>query len=127
MDKELRKFGLSSALGISIAGFIMFLRHKPYFAWFSCIGGVFVIFSILYPLALKPVKKFLDAAIFSFGWLAGLISSLAVFYLIVTPIAILLRLFGRDLLSQKIDKKAVSYWLLREERNRSGESYEKMG
>jgi ABC-type multidrug transport system fused ATPase/permease subunit len=127
MDKELRKFGFSSALGISIAGFIMFLRHKPYFAWFSCIGGVFVIFSILYPLALKPVKKFLDAVIFSFGWLTGFISSLAAFYLIFAPIAILLRLFGRDLLNQKIDKKAASYWMHKEVKKHFEENYEQMG
>ncbi|MFA4991543.1 MAG: hypothetical protein WC569_03085 [Candidatus Omnitrophota bacterium] len=123
----LRKFGFNLALGISIAGFIMYLRHKPYFIWFSGTGALILVCAIAAPLLLKQLKKILDAVILSAGRLTGFLSSLLAFYLIVTPAAILLRLIGRDLLREKIDKKAASYWLPREARNRSREDYEQMG
>jgi hypothetical protein len=127
MDKELRKFGFNLALGLSIAGFVMFLRHKIYFVWFSYAGSLILISAIAVPLLLKQLKRLLDAVIFSFGWLISFVSLLIAFYLIFTPIGILLRLFGRDLLHQKIDKKIISYWIFRETKKHAKESYEQMG
>ena len=127
LNQELRKFGFNLGLGLNILGCIMFYRHKGHFIWFSGIGSIAIILAILSPALLKPIKKFLDAVIFSFGQSVGFISLLIVFYLIVAPMGILLRLIGKDLLHQKIDKKSASYWLSREAKSRPRESYEQMG
>jgi hypothetical protein len=57
----------------------------------------------------------------------SIISLIIVFYLIFTPIGILLKLFGKDPLNQSIDKKASSYWIKRKQAAFSKESYERMG
>ncbi|MBU4313146.1 MAG: polyprenol monophosphomannose synthase [Candidatus Omnitrophica bacterium] len=123
-SRELRKFGFNLGLGLNILGCIMFYRHKPHFIWFSAVGSLALISGLLFPMALTLLKKSLDAIIFSLGWImAKLILSIA-FYLIFTPAALLLKLFGKDPLHQKIDKSARSYWM---RHKKSTFSYERMG
>jgi hypothetical protein len=127
MSKDLRKFGFSLGLGLNILGFIMFYRHRGYFIWFSGTGSVVLLTTILYPDILAPLKKILDFVILSISLSISIISLVIAFYLIFTPIAILLRLFGRDLLNKKINKNAPSYWIKRKKNVFSKESYERMG
>jgi len=109
-----RRFGFNLGLGLSIMGFISFLRHKEYFIWFWAIAAGFISLAIFYPKWLKPVKLIMDKVIFGFGWIVSAVSFTFMFYIIFTPIGIILRVFRRDLLDQKIDKKANSYWIKRE-------------
>ncbi|HAZ10989.1 MAG: hypothetical protein A2047_00415 [Omnitrophica bacterium GWA2_41_15] len=129
MRKELRKFGFSLGLGLNILGCIMFYRHKEHFVWFSSIGSIALILAISCPAILAPVKNILEKIIFIIGWLTSVISLLIAFYLIFTPIAILLRFFGKDLLNEKIDKKASSYWIKRKKTGGLAlkDYYERMG
>ena len=127
MNKELRKFGFNLGLGLNILGFIMFCRHRGYFIWFSGAGSVVLLTAILYQDILAPLKKILDFVILSISLSISIISLVIAFYLIFTPIAILLRLFGRDLLNKKINKNAPSYWIQRKKNVFSKESYERMG
>lgn len=127
MSRELRIFGFNLGLGLTVAGFIIFLRHKSYFLWFLSAGSFIFILSILYPSALKPIKKILDVVIFSFSWLVSTISLLFAFYFIFTPIGILLRIFRKDLLDQRTDSSISSYWIKRQEKVFSKGHYEHMG
>jgi len=122
-----RRFGFNLGLGLTVAGFIMFLRHKPYFLWFLSTGAFVFILSISHSNTLKPVKKILDVVIFSFSWLVSTISVLFTFYFIFTPIGILLRFFRKDLLHRKIDRNIKSYWLKRKNTIFSKVFYERMG
>jgi len=127
MDKELRKFGFSFGLALNILGCLMFYRHKGHFIWFTLTGSVVFISALISPKILGPLKRLLDRLIFFIGWLVSAISLLMVFYLIFTPTAILMKIFSRDLLNQRIDKKASTYWIERKQRPFSRESYERMG
>ncbi|MBU1148308.1 MAG: polyprenol monophosphomannose synthase [Candidatus Omnitrophica bacterium] len=124
---ELRRFGFNLGLGLNIVGCIMFYRGKPHFIWFSTIGSLVLIAAILCPSTLTFLKKILDRVIFSFGWIVNKVTLIIAFYLIFTPIALLLRLFGRDLLHQKIDKSGSSYWSEHKKLAFSKGLYERMG
>ena len=97
------------------------------FFWFSAIGSSALILALLYPSTLLPVKKILDRVLLCFNWLVSIITVSFAFYIIFTPIAILFKLLRRDLLSQKIDKTADSYWIKRKNLTFSRDIYEKMG
>jgi dolichol-phosphate mannosyltransferase len=125
--RELKRFGFNLALGLNILGCILFYRHKEHFIWFSTIGSIVLILSIMRPEILAPVKRLLDKLIFIISWLTTSIGLLMVFYLIFTPVAILLKISGRDLLHQKIDKSTASYWIKRKQMPFSKESYERLG
>jgi len=105
----------------------MFLRHRPHFIWFISIASLHLILAIIYPRALTVTKAILDFIIRSIGQTVNLVSLLVAFYLIFAPIGILFRLFRKDLLHQRIDKKAVSYWIKRKQDIFSKASYERMG
>jgi len=124
VSKELRKFGFSLGLGLNILGCIMFYRHKPHFIWFSTIGSLALISAILCPYILTPIKKLLDKLIVLLGWTVNMVTVTIAFYLIFAPIGFLFRLFGQDLLHQKIDKSSSSYWI---RRKKLISSYERMG
>jgi len=125
--REVRRFGFQIGLALNILGCIMFYRQKGHFLWFTGIGSLNLILAIVYPSALVPIKRLLDFVILSVGRLVNIISLLVAFYLIFTPIGILLRLFRRDLLHQRIDKGTDSYWIKREDKIFSKDSYERMG
>jgi len=111
---------------MNILGCIMFYRNREHFIYFTGIGCSILILALFYPKALIPVKKILDLIIFTFSRIVNVVTLLFAFYLIFTPIAILLKLFSRDLLAQKIDKNTDSYWIKRE-KGLSRKSYEHMG
>ena len=48
----------------------------------------------------------------------------ALFYVGVTPIGIIMRIFGKDMLDEKIDKKRSSYWHDRSAEVKDKKSYE---
>lgn len=127
MSAELRKFGFNLGLGLNILGCILFYRHKEQFIWFSAIGSIALVSAVACPKMLAPLKKFLDGLLFVVSWFTSMLSLSVVFYLIFAPIGILLRIFGKDLLNEKMDKKASSYWIKRKPGVFSEKYYEGMG
>ncbi|NIO41290.1 MAG: hypothetical protein GTO41_14600 [Burkholderiales bacterium] len=77
------------------------------------LSGLFAALTLLAPRALTPLNRLW----FKFGLLLGRIVSplvLAVlFFLVITPVALLTRLFGRDELRLKRRDKST-YWISRE-------------
>jgi Na+/proline symporter len=58
-------------------------------------------------------------AAYPFGWLIGHAMLCAVFFLIVTPLGLLMRAVGRDPLQRKFDASRASYWKRRAESDRT--------
>ena len=46
------------------------------------------------------------------------------FYLVITPISLAMRVFGKDILDQRIDRSAASYWHKRPAGPKPRASYE---
>ena len=78
--------------------------------WSLAISGIFLILGILNSNLLTPLNKIW----FKFGILLGRIISPIVmgiiFFLVVTPIAFIMRLLGKDLLNLKYSDNQ-SYWI----------------
>jgi hypothetical protein len=107
-----RSFGLLFTL--------VFLIVAAY-AWFNdysgqwvqiwlVISGIFLAFALLFPVVLTPLNKMW----FALGLLLGKVVSPVVlgilFFIVITPVAMVTRLFGRDVLL--IKKRSVStYWI----------------
>ncbi len=49
-------------------------------------------------------------ATFPIGWLVSLVLFAAVYFLLVTPIGLILRVLGRDPLARRFQRDAESYW-----------------
>ncbi len=116
MDKK--KIKLSSNRSFGLVFFIFFLiislwplkNGDDIRIWIFLISIIFLILGIINSNLLTP----LNLLWFRFGLLLGKIVSPvvmgAVFFLVVTPIAIIMRLIGKDLLNLKFNKNK-SYWI----------------
>jgi hypothetical protein len=62
---------------------------------------------------LRPVYLAWMLAAFPVGWLVSHVVLAAIFYLVLTPIGLALRLCGRDPLERGFDRGAASYWVPR--------------
>ena len=81
--------------------------------WALGIASIFLVLGIINSKILTPVKK----SWIKFGEILGLIIApmvmALVYFIFLTPISLILRLFGKDLLGIKFDKKIDSYWIKR--------------
>ena len=109
---------ISSNRSFGIVFFIVFLLISLYpltyseeiRIWSSIISLSFLILGLLNSKILTPLNKLW----FKFGILLGkIISPLImgiIFFLVVTPIGLIMRLFGKDVLNLKYNK-SQSYWI----------------
>jgi hypothetical protein len=65
----------------------------------------------LRPGFLWPVYILWMVLAFPIGWTMSHLLLLTVYYLVVTPIGLLMRLFGYDPLQRRFDRSAKSYWV----------------
>ena len=88
------------------------IRNDELRYWSLIVSIIFLILGLINSKILSPLNKIW----FQFGLLIGkLVSPIImglVFFLVVTPTSLLLRLFGKDILKIKKKKKSEkSYWL----------------
>ena len=78
------------------------------------ISFIFLALGIINSKILTPLNKLW----FKFGLLLGAIVAPVImgfiFFIVVTPIGLLMRLFGKDLLRKKFNKSVKSYWIKRD-------------
>ena len=106
-----RSFGIVFFFVFLIIAFYPLLNEKPINALPLGISIVFLILGLFNSKILNP----LNVIWFKFGLLLGrIISPLVmgiIFFLVVTPIGVIMRVFGKDILSLKYNKKNKSYWI----------------
>jgi hypothetical protein len=109
-----RKFGLFFSIVFLVAA--SYTYHINLQSWFYILGAVGVIVFFI-TLVKQDILLPFNKIWMKFGLLLGLIISPIVlgliFFLVFTPIAFFMRLFGRDELSLRF-KKQKSYWVERD-------------
>ena len=108
-----RSFGVVFAIVFAIIGTLPLIRGGELRHWSLLVAAVFLGLGLLAPGILRP----LNILWFKFGLLLGRIIAPIVisllFFIAVTPTALIMRLLRKDLLSLKFDRKAKSYWINR--------------
>ena len=109
-----RSFGLVFFVVFLIISLWPLISEEPIRIWSAVISIIFLILGIINSKLLTPLNKIW----FKFGILLGNIVSPIVmgilFFAVVTPTGLILRVFGKDLLGKKFDKEKKSYWIKRE-------------
>ena len=109
-----RSFGYVFAVVFALIGLYPLWRLESPRLWSLVIAAGFAIFAFLFPHLLHPLNR----AWLAFGRLLHkIVSPLvmgAVFFLAVTPTALIMRLRGRDLLLRRFRPELTSYWIERE-------------
>ena len=115
------KIKISSNRNFGLVFFIVFLivsiwpltYDEPVRIWFAIISSIFLILGLMNSKLLTPLNKLW----FKFGMILGAIVSPVVmgvvFFLVVTPIGLIMKIMGKDILNKKYDKKKKTYWISR--------------
>ena len=109
--RELREFGLlTGAIFISLFGLLFpWIRHHQHPQWPFALGAILIAAGLLYPAALRwPFAgwTFVGGVL---GWINSRIVLSLMFYLVITPMGLVMRLFGGDPMHRKRDPKLESY------------------
>lgn len=122
---EIRKFGITIAAALVILAGFFWWRGKEYYIYFVFISFAFLFFTLSAPVVLKPVYKiWMLFALILNRIMTGVILSI-LFYLILTPIGFLGKLFGENYLNLKLNKHNKSYWIPKEKRSGEKSDHEK--
>ena len=122
--RALRRFGFSVGSVVLLLGCILLWRHRGA-AWpLISIGTVLVLAAGLAPRTLKWIHGPWMIAALALGWMVTRILLTIVFFLVVTPIGFLQRLFGKRAIEVAFKAGAASYWQARTARPMP-EDYEK--
>lgn len=76
----------------------------------AAISSLVAIVGLIAPRLVFPLYLVWMTAAFPIGWVMSHVLMAAVYYLVLTPIGLALRLAGKDLLEKKIDRGAKTYW-----------------
>lgn len=122
----LKKFGKTMCLCLCGIGLVFFIKHKPAFRIWWFLGFFLLLSAQIMPFVLKPIYKFWMRLAFCLGWFNTRLILIAVYYLVVTPIGLVARLFGKDFLNVKLDRSLKTYWQQRETAGIPKERYERI-
>lgn len=124
--QKLKKFGQTMAVCFFILFAIFWWRHKSIAPYFLALSVFFEISALFMARTLIPIEKMWMKFGHVLGWINLRIILSFVYYLILTPIRLILVLLGKDLLNQAVCKERASYWQARDKSDISSGSYEKM-
>ena len=114
--KDLRKFGLMVGGILLLLGFFLLWRGRHATIQISlwAIGGSLIVFGAIAPKVLRPVYVAWMKFALILGWVNSRILLSLIFFLLFTPIGLIMRLFGRDALNRRMSGESDSYWVKRE-------------
>jgi uncharacterized membrane protein len=113
--KEIKKFSYQVGTVCIVLGLILSIVSKT-IHYNIIIAGIFLITAgILRPILLFPIHKLWMGFSVILGFISTRVILLIIYYFVLTPIAIIGRLTGKDFLDEKIDKSKKSYWSMRKE------------
>ncbi len=109
--KTLREFGLIFGIGLPLViGWIIptLFGHEPR-GWTLLVGIPTLILSVMFPNILKlPYRLWMQVGL-TLGWLNSKIILGLVFFLILIPISVLMKLFNYDPLQKSLIRNKSSY------------------
>jgi Saxitoxin biosynthesis operon protein SxtJ len=110
--KELRTFGLCALAFLALVAWIVFRRTSsmPVAAGLVGLGVILAALGFLFPRALRPVWIVLMVVNYPIGWVLTHVVMSIIFYLVVSPVGVIMRLSGRDPMERRFDRSAKTYW-----------------
>jgi hypothetical protein len=110
---DLRVFGFVIVVFFALIGALLYhVAEMPSAA--RVVWGLGVILVLLYvglPPSRNPFYRAWMKAVSPIGFVVSHVLLGLIYYGMITPVGLLMRMFGRDRLSRRIDRSASSYWI----------------
>jgi hypothetical protein len=113
-NKDIKLFGLAFTILLSLLSIKLYKSGNLFYKNITVVSGILFILSLFAPKIILPVYKIFHLfGNFVIRSITNIVL-IAVFYLVITPIGIFLRLCKKDLLSLR-KNDTTTYWLPRHE------------
>ena len=120
--RTLRQFGFIALAGFAFLAVIAWYEAlvfsfglgaaRPYVAGgFAAVAGVSLLFSVVYPKANLGLYLGLTVIAYPIGFVLSYLIMGTLFFLLITPVGLLLRLLVRDPMERHMLREAESYWV----------------
>ena len=121
---DLRNFGIIVGIILLIISGFLFWKEKESFQIFLAIGITLFFTAIAIPFVLKPVYWIWMIFGIILGWFMTRVILSLLFYVVFTPIGLILRFFGKQFLELRWDNSKESYWNFRTNEHLQNKNYE---
>ncbi len=114
--RKLRKFGFTVGGIFTVLAVLFVLRHKPHVPYYVSIvaGPTLLAGARVWPRALAPVERGWSLLASALGFINTRILLAFVFFVVLAPIALFMRVIGKDPLERRRDRSRPTYWRTRE-------------
>jgi hypothetical protein len=109
--RELRKFSIGLGVILAAIGTLLLVKGRGSFIYLYAAGGLVILAGLLFSILLKPVYVLFSYVGFALGWVMTRLILTLLFFLVITPIGMVMRLLGKRFLDLSFKKKAGSYWI----------------
>ena len=113
--KDLRKFGLVMRVPLALIGGYLWWKGSGAAPYVLGAAAFFLLSALLFPTLLRPIERLWMKVAEVLGFVMTRVILTLAFYLVITPIALVARLFGKDFLHIKKANRRESYWVPVEE------------
>ncbi|MDH5510464.1 MAG: SxtJ family membrane protein [Nitrospinota bacterium] len=110
----------------ALFGSISLYKGGAAYPYLYSISAMFALFAVAAPMALLPLYRLWVKFAMKLAWFNTRLLLGMIYFLIITPVGLLSRILGKDLLDLKIDKSATTHWKKKEHNTstaRYGKSY----
>jgi hypothetical protein len=111
-------------VALAVLGGLFFWRDKPVAPYLFLFAAAFLLLAAIVPRALRPIQKAWMTLAIVLGWVMTRVLLALVFFIGITPIALIAKLFGKRFLDLGFEPDRESYWEKRAPHDRGMERYE---
>ena len=109
-----RGFGIVFAIVFALIGLYPLWNGDPVRLWALIIALAFLALALIAPRTLALPNRLWFRLGMALGAIVAPIVMFVVYAIAVVPVGLVMRLLGKDLLRQRLDQNAKSYWINRE-------------
>jgi len=109
-----RNFGITFVMFFAIVGFLPLYRSGTVRWWAIALAAAFLFCAFAFPSLLRPLNHLWSKLGLLLHRVISPIVMVALYFIVFTPIGLVLRACDRNFFRLKFDKDAASYWLSRE-------------
>jgi hypothetical protein len=121
-DRTLRQFGFIALAGFALLGALAWFERglfafglgaarEPLALAFGGLALVSLLFSLVFPRGNWPIYVGLSAVALPIGFVLSYVIMGTLFYGVIAPIGLVLRLFGEDPMKRGFARDAATYWV----------------
>ena len=120
--RKLRQFGFLALVGFGLLALLAWKEwavfsfglgdwRMPLTQIFSGLAGISLLFSLVFPRANWLLYVGLTIVALPIGFVLSYVIMVTIFYLVIAPIGLVMRLFGKDPLNRHFQPAAGTYWV----------------